>query len=84
MNEEPKCASLCSVHASPADGPACKCMVGRVGGAVLGGCLSIWHLRYSMQCNIFWKVPKIFIDAFPLPPVCFAFYLINDINANWG
>lgn len=57
---------------------------GGAGGAARGGCLSIRHLRYSMQCNIFWKVPKIFIDASPRPPVCFAFYLINDINANWG
>lgn len=39
-----------------------------------------------MNCNIFLKVLKIFIAgvASPRTPVCFASYLINDINANWG
>lgn len=37
MNKEPRSASLCSIHPSPADGPACKCLAGRVVAAVSVG-----------------------------------------------
>lgn len=81
MNEEFQSASFCSIQPSPADGPASKCLAGRVDG--VGGLVLIWHLRYCTQCNIF---GCFFIagDASLQRPVHFASDLINDINANWG
>lgn len=54
-------------------------------GVVLGGGGPYWFGIWDIARN-FWKVLKIFIagDASPWPPVCFASYLIDDINANWG
>ena len=38
MNEVLRSASLCSIHPSPADGPACKCLAGEGGiGVGVGG-----------------------------------------------